>query len=102
MTVFDTAIDSLFDDDNLAVAGTYTPRSGLAVSVRVMLSDIEEPTDVFSAGKVVNKIKADIRTSELSRCEADDSLVIGSDVYTVANPQRKDISKLIWVMELID
>ena len=102
MTVFDTAIDLLFGDINLALDGTYTPDGGSAASVRVILSIEDDPTDVFNARKVVRKISADIRTSQLAASAAGDVLVIGSDTYTVANPQKNDADQLVWTMDLIE
>lgn len=102
MTVFDTAIDTLFTNSDLAVDATYSPAAGGSSSVRVIVSHIEEPTDVFNAGAVVLKSIADIRVSDVALPVQGDGLAIGSDTYTITNPQKKDANQLIWTMELIE
>jgi hypothetical protein len=103
MTVFDTAIDTLFNDDNLAVDAIYTPDGGGApVSVRTIKTIEDDLTDVFSGRQVVKKIKADIRVSEVATVAAGGELLIGSTTYKVTNPQIKDSDQLIWSMELLE
>lgn len=102
MTIFDTAIDTLFADDNLAVDAIYTPAAGGPVSVRAIKTIEDDPTDVFSGRQVVKKIKADIRVSEVTVVATGDSLLIGSTTYSITNPQIKDVDQLVWSMELIE
>ena len=47
MTIVDTAVDVLFNDDNLAVDAIYTPDGGAPVSVRVI---IEHNVELASVG----------------------------------------------------
>ena len=102
MTIFDTAIDTLFANDDLAVDATYTPVAGGPVSVRVVKTIEDEQTFQFTGGQVARKIKADIKVSDVAVIAAGDSLLIGAVTYTITNPQIKDVDQLIWSMELIE
>jgi len=102
VTIFDTSINTLFADDNLAVDAIYTPIVGAPVSVRCIRTIEDEQTFQFSGGQVVNKIKADVRVSDVTTISAGDSLTIGSTTYKITNPQMRDIGQLIWSMELLD
>jgi len=102
MTVFNTAIDTLFFDDNLAIDAIYTPSAGSPVSVRTIKTIEDDPTDVFAGRQVVKKIKADIRCSEIATVAAGDKLLIELTTYTVTNPQIKDNDQLVWSMELLE
>jgi len=102
VTIFDTAIDTLFADANLAIDATYTPVAGAPVGVRVIKTIEDDPMDVFAGRQVVKKIKADIRVSEVATVAAGASLLIGVTTYKVTNPQIKDGDQLVWSMELLD
>lgn len=100
MTVFSSAIDVIFADDNMAVSGTLTPATGAASSVRVLLSRPEEAEPIFGVGAIVGKYKAEIRTSQLAALVEGDTLTIGATNYTVENPLVGDADRLLWFMEL--
>jgi hypothetical protein len=102
MTVFDTAIDVLFTDPNLSIPVTYTPIAGGPVDVQAIKTSTEDRTGLFDGGHVVRKQKLNIRVSDVATVAAGDSVTIGVDWYTVANPQIKDDNQLIWSMELIE
>ena len=102
MTIFDTAIDTLFSDVNLAVSATYSPAVGAPVAVQAIKTSTEDRTGLFDGGHVVRKQKLNIRVSEVATVASGDQVTIGAVTYSITNPQIKDDNQLIWSMELLE
>ena len=98
MTAFDTAAADLFADDNLSVAGTYTPAGGGApVAVRVVLTWHDPVIAMFhgpgvrAAGRTVLLATAQVPT----RPSKGATIVVGSTTYVVGDVQG-DALGLTW------
>ena len=83
MTIFDTAIDTLFDDDNLAVDATYTPAAGGPVSVRVIIQEGVDLVSVGASDLADRRTVIGIRKSDIAAPVKDDTLLVGVTTYTV-------------------
>jgi len=83
VTIFDTAIDTLFDDDNLAVDATYTPAAGGPVSVRVIIQEGVDLVSVGASDLADRRTVIGIRKSDIAAPVKDDTLLVGVTTYTV-------------------
>ena len=83
MTVFDTAADTLFADQNLAVDATYTPDGGAPVSVRVIVEHNVELASVGFSGVSDRRTMIGVRKSEIPQPGRGDTLLVGSTTYVV-------------------
>lgn len=100
MTAFDTAVNSLFSDPNMAVDGIYTPTGGQPSSVRVILSQPDVIADALDVLKTSSTSQAEVRKSDIPSSKEGDTLVIGADTWKVVNPRFEDPDRLVWTMDL--
>jgi hypothetical protein len=100
MSVFEAAIDALFDDPNLAVAGLY--RAGgtaLDLPVRVIR---RQPDRIGEFG--VTRLRSEttvfeLRTSEVPSPAEGDTLSVGGIGYAVQGEPIRDAERLVWTIE---
>lgn len=83
MTIFDTAIDTLFNDDNMAVDAIYTPVAGGPVSVRVILTEGVEIASAGFSDVSDRRTVVGIRNSEIDSPGRGDTILVGAITYTV-------------------
>jgi hypothetical protein len=83
LTIFDTAADTLFSDDNLAVDATYTPVVGSPVSVKAILEHDVDLMSVGGSNVTDRQIVIGIRKSEVALPGRNDTVQIGASTYTV-------------------
>jgi hypothetical protein len=83
MTVFDTAIDTIFTDENIAVDATYTPVDFFPVSVKAILEHDVDLMSIGDASVTDRQIVIGIRKSEVSAPGRGDTVQIGASTYTV-------------------
>jgi hypothetical protein len=83
MTIFNTAIDTLFADENMAVDATYTPAAGGPVSVKAVLEHDVDLMSIGDASVTDRQIVIGIRKSEVAAPGRGDTVQIGASTYTV-------------------
>jgi hypothetical protein len=100
MSVFEAAIDALFDDPNLALAGLY--RAGgtaLDIPVRVIR---RQPDRIGELG--VTRLRTatnvfELRTSEVPSAAEGDMLTVRGVRYVVQGEPMGDAERLVWTIE---
>jgi hypothetical protein len=107
MSVFDTALDTLFRDNSLAEDAVFTPAAGSAVDVRAVIT--RSQVDSFSLGRAglrlspsdqAVSIVADIRRSDVAVPKKGDSLTVGALTYPVREIPVLDAQSLTWRLTL--
>ncbi len=99
MSVFQTALDAIFYDSNMAKDGVYTPPLGSPVAVRTILKRLDKDSAVFSAEAQLSELLADIRQSELAQPVEGATLEIESVTYIVRT-FKLDREQLVWRLGL--
>jgi hypothetical protein len=99
MSVFNTAIQALFNDRNLAVDATFIPQVGVSKPVRV----ITRAPDVYhNVGQSVIETPSLVLEVQVADCPTlceGDQFLIDSDTYTVQGEPRRDSERLIWQVD---
>jgi len=92
MTAFDTAMQKIFSDRNLAVDALYHPAGGPSVSCRVIFEEdilLQPPEMMAQIDERGTTIEA--RLVDLGKePDRDETFVIGSDTYTVQRIDEND------------
>lgn len=83
MTVFDTAIDTIYGDDNLAVNATYTPLGGSGAAVRVIIDHDVDLVLMAQSDVADRRAVISVRKSEAASPGKGDTFLIGAVTYTV-------------------
>lgn len=106
MTAFDTMIDDLFADQNMAADAVYTPAGGSAVTVRILQAAPIEAIGGFEVKAVASKLQVQIRISQASDLAEGDQLVVAAvqpwlpaGTYKIMAPEADD-DRLCWTASL--
>jgi hypothetical protein len=101
LSAFDAAINTLFNDRNLAADAVYTPTIGASFPVRAVvrqpdaMSRLAEGLDVVSRGTHIG-----VRVSEVANPVAGDVVIVGGVSYTVQGvPKHEDNRRLTWLLD---
>lgn len=100
MSAFDTAVATLFADQNVAQDATFIPLNGANASVRVITrapdafqkmgsSTIETPTTVL-----------EVQVADCPSLAPGDRFLIGQITYVVQGEPRRDEFQLIWLVDV--
>ncbi|OYD82506.1 head-tail joining protein [Azospirillum brasilense] len=101
MSVFDDAINVLFDDPNMAHDALYTPPNGGApVPCRATLSHGDHNWRYQDVGTSTPARIAEIRASEVGSMKEEGTLAIGGQTYAIQSARRPDPDRLLWRLEL--
>lgn len=99
MSVFNTAIQALFNDRNLAVDAAFIPQVGVSKPVRV----ITRAPDVYqNAGQSVIETPSLVLEAQVTDCPAicqGDQFIIDMIAYTVQGEPRRDSVRLVWQVD---
>lgn len=99
MSVFNTAIQALFNDRNLAVDATFIPQVGVSKAVRV----ITRAADVYqNAGQSVIETPSlvlEVRVTDCPVVNQGDQFIIDAITYTVQGEPRRDSERLVWQVD---
>ncbi len=99
MAAFQTMVDTLLADPNLAQAATYTPVSGAAKSVQVVRRTPPQEAGLFETHAKLAAYAADVRLTEVSQPQENDTLAVGGDTFKVRAWQF-DEERLVWQLDL--
>lgn len=100
MTAFDLAIDSLFNDPNLAVdALLRLGGSGAAETIRVIRA-MPDRFASFGEGRfVVDTVLLNIRLADAPVLSAGDTVEIAGQLHEVRGTPTRDSDRLVWLAE---
>lgn len=106
MTAFDLAAESLLNDNNLAVAASYRPFGGLAISIRgAWRDDLSRQqygwdTPSYPAGIVPGRRYFEVLCSAVASPRRGDSITIEGATYAVEGPDLARSDRYFWVLML--
>src|SRR5579872_3496722 len=100
MSAFDTAVASLFADQNLGSDATFIPQVGANVPLRVILrapdmfqkmgsSIIDTPTQTL-----------EVKVADCPSPAQGDQFLIGQTTYVVQGEPRRDELQLTWLVDI--
>lgn len=99
MTAFSSAIQTLFNDQNLAVNATFIPQIGVSKAVRV----ITRAPDVYqNIGQSVIETPSLVLEVQVADCpivSQGDQFIINAAAYTVQGDPRRDSERLYWQVD---
>ena len=101
MNAFAAAMDAIFEDANMAVEATWTPQGGAPMPVRVIRKAPDELTTFGSARILSETTFIDVRVSDMASPKPGDTIIIGSDTFTIQGEPKRDRERLIWTLELV-
>ena len=100
MSAFDTAMQALFNDANLAVDATFTPLSGPAKVVRVITRAPDVFQDVGQSFIETPTLTLEVRVVECPALTQGDQFTINSINYKVQGEPRRDSERLVWQVDV--
>jgi hypothetical protein len=102
MSVFETAMDALFKDQNLAKTATFIPKNGPNKEVQV----VTKSPDLYPAfGQSLVETPSlvlEVRYADCPRVKADDQFRIAAVTYQVQGEPRRDVDRLIWLVDVYE
>ena len=100
MSVFDTAVATLFADPNMASDAIFIPQIGVSVPVRVIL----RAPDVFQkmGGSVIETPTnmLEVKVADCPTLLPGDQFLIGTNSYVVQGEPRRDELQLTWLVDV--
>ena len=101
VTAFSPALDTLFNDPNLAVAATYTPKGGQPFVCQAIVRQPDAMSRLADGLEVVSRgTQITVRVSEVANPAAGDAVAIGSANYTIQGvPKHADAMRLTWMLD---
>lgn len=83
MTVFDTAIDTIFDDPDIGTSATYYTTLGASTSITAIVDHVYDV--VYSGQSDVSdrRVVIGIRKSEIAAPERGATILVGSTAYII-------------------
>ena len=101
MSVFEAALDRIFGNPSMAVAGVWiSAATSEERPIRVIRRAPDRITE-FGAGRFVSdSMMVDVRVSDLSEPRTGDLIVIGTDSFTIQGEPVRDRERLIWSLDL--
>lgn len=101
MSVFDTAMNTVFTDKNLGVNAVYTPVTG---SVKTIRAVVRTPSEIIDGGRLITSAiypayLIDIKVADVPNPVEGDTVTINGEVFTVRAPQHT-AEKLIWQLDV--
>jgi hypothetical protein len=101
MNVFTAAMDRIYANPSMAVAGLWiSATTSQERPIRVIRRAPDRITE-FGAGRFVSDtMMVDVRVSELPDPRHGDLIVIGADSFTIQGEPTRDRERLIWSLDL--
>lgn len=101
VTAFSTAVDTLFNDPNLAVTATYTPKGGQPFLCQAIFHQSDAMSRLADGLEVISRgTQIAVRVSDVANPGAGDVVTIGVVSYTVQGVQKHaDALRLTWLLD---
>ena len=100
MSAFDSAIATLFADQNLAIIATFVPQIGPNASLRVIIRAPDTFQKVGSSMIETPSQTLEVQVSDCPSIAPGDQFVIGSSIYTVQGQPLRDELQLTWLVDI--
>jgi len=101
MNAFSAAMDAIFADQNMAADATWTPQGGTPLPVRVIRKAPDEMATFGATRLLSDTTLVDVRVSEMPTPKPGDTIIIGTDTFTIQGEPKRDRERLIWTLELV-
>lgn len=99
MTVWTDQVDALFGSD-AAVAGLYKAGgTGPGTAVRVVPVRRDMDADVLGQVGRVDRLRIDVRASEIAAPAVGDTFTIGARTWKVLAPKTGDALGVVWMLD---
>ena len=100
MSVFDTAVATLFADQNMASDATFIPQNGANASVRVIIRAPDAFQKVGSSIIDTPTTTLEVLVSDCPLLAPGDQFLIGQTTYVVQGEPRRDELQLTWLVDV--
>lgn len=94
MTVFSSAIQTLFNDQNLAVNATFIPQIGVSKAVRVITRAPDVYQNIGQSVIETPSLVLEVQVADCPTVSQGDQFIINSAAYTVQGEPRRDSERL--------
>lgn len=99
MTVFSSAIQTLFNDQNLAVNATFIPQIGVSKAVRVITRAPDVYQNIGQSVIETPSLVLEVQVADCPTVSQGDQFIINSAAYTVQGEPRRDSEQLYWQVD---
>ncbi|MFN5174829.1 MAG: hypothetical protein ACK5GA_08060 [Holosporaceae bacterium] len=99
MTAFSSAIQTLFNDQNLAVNATFIPQIGVSKAVRVMTRAPDVYQNIGQSVIETPSLVLEVQVADCPIVSQGDQFIINSAAYTVQGDPRRDSDRLYWQVD---
>lgn len=99
MTVFSSAIQTLFNDQNLAVNATFIPQIGVSKAVRVITRAPDVYQNIGQSVIETPSLVLEVQVADCPTVSQGDQFIINSATYTVQGEPRRDSERLYWQVD---
>ena len=100
MTVWSDQADALFGNGDIAIDGLYkVGGSGAGTTFPVVPVRRSMDASLFGQAVQADRMRIDIRASDVAAPARGDTVTIGSKVWTVGTPPTADAYGLVWTLE---
>lgn len=100
MDAFAAAIDVLFGDQNLATDAVYrVGGAGGGTAIRAVLRRPDVEMSMGDTRLIVDSVHIDVRAADVQAPAIGDTIQIGDDVYAIHGQPRRDVLRMVWMIE---
>lgn len=100
MNVFDTAMQALFADANLAIDATFIPATGANREVRVITRAPDVYQNIGQSVVHTPSLVLEVQVADCPTLVAGDIFLIDKIKYVVQGAPRRDSERLTWQVDL--
>ncbi|MBE7183829.1 MAG: hypothetical protein INR68_05440 [Methylobacterium mesophilicum] len=101
MSAFAAALDTLFEDPNLATVGMFASEGHPAFAVHVIARRPDRIVTFGDARLASDSTLFDLRVSEVANPRPGDRLTIGTDHYVLFGEPVRDAERLVWTVSAV-
>ena len=99
MSVFDTAVATLFSDPNMATDATFIPQVGVNVAVRVIVRAPDVFQKMGTSMIETSTTTLEVKVADLPSILPGDRFLIGQNTFVVQGEPRRDELLLTWQVD---
>lgn len=100
MSVFSSAVDMLFADQNIGREAVYTSEGGAPMLVRVVSRQADAITD-FGDGRLWSETtRIDLRVAEVPAPRPGDRFEMDGEAFLIQGEPVRDRERLVWTVDL--
>lgn len=99
MSVFNTAIQALFNDRNLAIQATFIPLVGVSKAVRVITRAPDLYQNIGQSVIETPSLVLEVQVADCPTVSQGDQFIIDAITYTAQGEPRRDSERLVWQVD---